>query len=629
MAYTNLGQLFIDRAKLLKSRTAVQYKEEQSTYQTMSWGDFSSLVREIAYGLAALGVGPQTAVGILAPTSYLWVAADLATMCNGAFSVPLYPNSSLDDIEHILNNSAVEVVFISGGPLLARLLQNREKLTHLKKVVYMLPATCNRTYEHLKEEYKLSEDIFISVSKLIETGKQLAASKPDLVDERIKNTKEKDIATIIYTSGTTGVPKGVPLTHRNILSLLNDLPSIFPLTEEDIYFSYLPLSHVFERVCGEFYWIHSGGSCAFAESIETVNKNLAEVTPSMMLVVPRVLDRIHCKVISGIEGASGRARQLINWSIDIGVEIVRLKQDRKPIRPTLSLKHWVAEKLVFRKLRERIGPRLRFIISGGAPATPSVIEFFNAIGIPTLEGYGLTETTAPTNVNRFDHIKVGTVGPKMPSLEMKIAEDGEILFRGPSIFNGYYKDEVASKEAIIDGWFHTGDIGVLDGHGHLKITDRKKDLIVNAAGKNIAPQRIETLLKTVPCVAQAVVFGDKKRYLAALIALDEQATIELARENGWQFENFEQLTQGTELNRYLKKEINLRSGKLAEYEVIRNFAVLSQDLSVECGELTATLKVKRNVVASKYAHLLNELFQEGTTSAEASATNTGQFSSMR
>jgi long-chain acyl-CoA synthetase len=620
MVYTNLGQLFVDRARLLRHKTAIHHKEGQGSYQTINWEDFSSFVTEVGYGLATLGVKQQTAVAILAPTSYLWVAADLATIVNGAFSVPLYPNCCLDDVEHILNNSAVEVVLVSGAKLLKRLLEVKDKLTSLKKIVYMLPANCNKTFEHLKSEYNLSEGLFISLDELREKGKALANAEPSLLDERIQAIKSQDIATIIYTSGTTGVPKGVPLTHHNILSLLADLPPIFPISENDVYFSYLPLSHVFERVCGQFYWLHSGGACAFAESMETVNKNLSEVEPTMLLVVPRILDRIHSKVRSGIEGAGSRARKLIEWSVGVGVEVIRLKQDGKPIRPTLSLKLWLAEKLVFRKLRERIGRRLRFIISGGAPATPSVIEFFNAIGIPTFEGYGLTETTAPTNANRFERIKVGTVGPKLPSLEVKIAEDGEILVKGASVFNGYYKDEASTKEAIVDGWFRTGDIGVIDSDGYLKITDRKKDLIVNAAGKNIAPQRIECLLKTVPCVTQVIVFGDKKRYLVALLSLDEQATTELAREKGWAFENFEQLTQNSELHKFLRKEIDLRSGKLAEYEVIRKFAVLSQDLSVETGELTATLKVKRNTVACKYATILDALYQEGANREESNST---------
>jgi long-chain acyl-CoA synthetase len=490
-------------------------------------------------------------------------------------------------------------------------LQVKEQLPRLKKVIYMAPLSGGKSVDEVRQMNNLTSDYLLSLAELRELGKPLAQKQPKLIDERVNGARLEDIVTIIYTSGTTGSPKGVPITHNNVVSLLVTLPSILPLYETDVYLSYLPLSHVFERVCGEFYWVYHGGTNAFAESIETMAKNLAEIQPSYLLAVPRVLDRVYAKVKSGIEGASGRARKLIEWSIGVGVEVMHLQSEDKPIRPALKLKHWLAEKLVFRKLRERIGKNIRFIICGGAPATPSVLEFFNAIGIPTLEGYGLTETTAPTNCNRPNKIKLATVGPVMDTVEMKIAADGEILVRGDSIFSGYFKDEEATKEAFTnDGWFKTGDIGHLDQDGFLKITDRKKDIIVNSAGKNVAPQRVENLIRTIPQVSQIVVFGDKRKHLVGLITLDETSTVELARERGWQFETFEHLCDGRDLFQYLKKEIDLRSSKLAEYELVKNFSILKSDLSIDSGELTATLKVKRNVVAKKYQEKINSLYKD-------------------
>jgi long-chain acyl-CoA synthetase len=297
----------------------------------------------------------------------------------------------------------------------------------------------------------------------------------------------------------------------------------------------------------------------------------------------------------------------MEWSILVGEEIVTRRAKKEPVSLLLQFKHWLADRLVLNKLRQRIGKRLRFMVCGGAPAPASVLSFFNGLGIPTLEGYGLTETCAPTHVNRMEHVKPGTVGPALPSVEVKIGEDGEILVRGRSIFNGYFKDEQATNETFTDGWFATGDIGLIDENGYLKITDRKKDLIVNAAGKNIAPQRIESVLKTISPISQAVVFGDKNKHLVALLTLDEHKAIELAREHGWQCENYANLATSKEMHQYLKKEITAKRGELAEYECIKHFSVLDKDLSVDDGELTATLKIKRNVLAEKYADKIENL----------------------
>ncbi len=321
---------------------------------------------------------------------------------------------------------------------------------------------------------EISSELVISLEELRQIGLSELDKNPAIISERIQKIAYDDMATIIYTSGTTGTPKGVPLTHGNIVSVLDELKGVIPIDENDVYLSYLPMSHVFERVCGEYYWIYSGGVCAYAEGIETMAKNMAEVKPTMILTVPRVLDKIYGKVRSGIEGASGNARKLIDWSLAVGAEMVDAEARGITPRAGLKAKHWLAERTVFRKLRERISPSLRLIVSGGAPATGHTIEFFNAIGITTIEGYGLTETAAPACVNLMNRKKIGTVGPALPCVEMIIADDGEILMRGSSIFKGYYGLEEATKDAFVDGWFRTGDIGIVDGDGYLKITDRKK-----------------------------------------------------------------------------------------------------------------------------------------------------------
>jgi long-chain acyl-CoA synthetase len=622
--HKSLAATFFARSNSLKQSPAVRYKEGRSAYTDMSWSDFGTLTGEMAFGLAALGLEPHKCAAIFANNSHLWVAADYATISNGAASVPIYPTSSQHDIEFILANSEAEFAFVQNDKLLKKILSAHQQLPTLKKIVlFNLPE--DKTLVQLGLSLGLSEEeagtLLLDIDGLRQLGRTFITEEPKIIDQRIASTDPFDAVTIIYTSGTTGVPKGVKLTHANILSVLDDLPEVFPLADGDVYLSYLPMSHVFERICGEFYWTQSGGVIAFAESIELMAKNLAEVQPTMILVVPRVLDRIYAKVKSGMEGASGRARKLIDWSIYVGKEVIRTKAAGRQPSPGLRAKLWLAEKLVFKKLRQRIGPRLKLVISGGAPATPHVIEFFNAVGIQTLEGYGLTETSAPASVNRRNFVKIGSVGPSLSSVKVRIAEDGEILLKGGSIFSGYHKNEEATKEAFESGWFKTGDIGHLDKDGHLRITDRKKDLIINAAGKNIAPQRIEAVLKTIPHVTQAVVFGDKQKHLVALVTLDEHAVQEFAREKNWQFESYQELVELPELTQFIRKEIHLRSGQLADYEQVRKFEILPQDLSVEEGELTATLKIKRNVIAKRYAGIILRLYQEKESAAEKDSGN--------
>ena len=550
--------------------------------------------------------------------SHMWVAADIATICNGGVSVPIYPTSSQSDIEFIIDNSQSKIIFVQNDNLLKKIL-NRAKLPHLEKIILLNAPSGGKSLAELAQSLGLANNqtLVIGVEELLTLGRGLKTQEPDLIDIRITQTELSDLATIIYTSGTTGTPKGAALSHANISAIVDDMKKTLPIDERDVYLSYLPLSHVFERICGEFYWMHSGGEYAFAESIETMAKNLSEVHPTMLLVVPRVLDRIYAKVKSGMDGAAGSRRLLISWALSIGIDAVQISANGQKLSPLMKLKHLIAERLVFKKLREKIAPRLRLVVSGGAPATAQTIEFFNAIGITTLEGYGLTETSAPATVNRLDRVKIGTVGLAMPSVEIKIAEDGEILLRGPSIFKGYYRADQATAEAFADGWFHTGDIGIVDGTGYLKITDRKKDLIVNSAGKNIAPQRVESILKTVPHVSQAVVFGDKQKSLVALIVLDEAGAADFGRENSWEFDSFADLIKLPALNQYIRKEIQSRSGSLADYEIVKRFAILPEDLSVDAGELTATLKIKRSVVAKKYKPVIEALYRDETVDAAA------------
>lgn len=604
----SLATTFFNRAASLADREAVRYKENKSPYKSMTWTALAQLVKEMAAGLAARGIEAGDRVAVFSQTSHLWAAADLATISSGGVTVPIYPTSSQSDIDFILSNSSSKAVFVQGEALLKKVLASKQE--NLKTIVLISQLNKGRSLSEFLAEQEVSQDLVIGLEELRQKGLTQLDQKPTIVEDRLNKISFEDMATIIYTSGTTGTPKGVPLTHGNIVSVLDELLKVIPIDENDVYLSYLPMSHVFERVCGEYYWIYAGGVCAYAEGIETMAKNMAEVKPTMILTVPRVLDKIYSKVRSGIDGASGNARRLIDWALGVGAQMVKLEGEGVEPRALLKAKHWLAEKTVFRKIREKIGPSLRLIVSGGAPATGHSIEFFNAIGITTLEGYGLTETAAPACVNLVNKKKIGSVGPALPCVEMITADDGEILLRGSSIFKGYYGLDEVNKEAFVDGWFRTGDIGIIDGDGYLKITDRKKDIIVNSSGKNIAPQKVEAILKTVPFVNQAVVFGDKRKQLVALIVMDEQALTQHASEKGWNFNSYSELVELPEVTNTLRKEIAERSKTLADYEKVSNFHVLANDLSVEAGELTATLKIKRNVVANNYKSIIDRLYKE-------------------
>ena len=611
----SLAHLFVDRVAKSASSVATKYKENRGAYREMTWGDYGLLVSEMSYGLASLGLFPGECGAVMSATSHLWVAADVAIISTGAVSAPIYPTSSSSDIEHILKNSKAKIAFVQNETLLNRMLAVVANVPGLQTIVLLTPPSKGKSIADLKAP----KNMVLGLEDLLQAGRLFQQAHPGLIDQRIAAIQTDDLATIIYTSGTTGTPKGVMLSHRNILSVIGDLPGIIPVGDGDTFLSFLPLSHVFERVCGEFYWLQNGACVAFAEGIEHVAKNMQETSPTIMLVVPRILDKIYAKVNAGIAGASGRSRRLIEWSIEVGKEVQRHRNEGRPLRKMLEAKFWLAEKLVLSKLREKIGPRLRLIVSGGAPATAEVVEFFNAVGIIVLEGYGLSETAAPTNVNRVHKNKFGTVGPLLPSVQMKVAPDGEILFKGPTVFVGYYDSPELTREVFSDGWFHSGDIGVVDADGYLKITDRKKDIIVNSAGKNIAPQKVENVLKTIHVISQAIVFGDKKKTLVALLTLEEQATTGLAHERGWQFTDFADLLRQPELRKYLKNEIHDRCKLLADYERVFNFAILPQELSVERGELTATLKVKRNVLKVSYRDLVESLYKEDSALAASSS----------
>ncbi|MCP2619032.1 long-chain fatty acid--CoA ligase, partial [Candidatus Aminicenantes bacterium AC-335-A11] len=523
-----------------------------------------------------------------------WIISDLAILAFGGITVPIYPTLTAEQIVFIIDDSDAKVVIFSDEIQGEKIKSIKNKLSKVKHFISFISPPFEGA---------------LSFSQIRELGRKRKDKDPDLFEKSALEVKPDDLATIIYTSGTTGIPKGVMLTHKNILSNIISVSQIIEFSEKDTVLSFLPLSHILERMVTHTY-IYKGCTIAYAESIETVAQNLLEVRPNIMVSVPRVFEKIYAKVMDNVLSSSPLKRKIFFWALNIGRKVGEKKLAKKPIGFFLKLKYKIAHKLVFSKIIEKTGGRIRFFVSGGAPLSKEIAEFFYAMGLVILEGYGLTETSPVISVNTFENLKFGTVGKPIPGVEVKIAEDGEILVRGPNVMVGYYKKEAETKEAFRDGWFHTGDIGYLDEDGFLVITDRKKDIIVTSGGKNVAPQPIENMLKANPYISNAVVVGDKRKFISALIIPDFDKLEEYARFNKIKYTDRKDLISKKEIKNFIKAEVDRATQGLAPYEQIKKIALLDREFEISKNEITPTLKVKRNIIEEKYKDLIDELYKE-------------------
>lgn len=439
-------------------------------------------------------------------------------------------------------------------------------------------------------------------------GRLLQTESPAMLKQSIELVKENDICTIIYTSGTTGEPKGVVLTHKNILSNVNSALEAFPITKDDVFLSFLPLCHIFERMAGYYTAFSSGCSIYYAESIESVAANLIEVKPTILTTVPRLFERIYSKIMKNVESQPASKQKIFMWAVEVGRKYVETKKAGK-FSPALSIKHSLAEKLVFKKLKEKTGGSLRFFISGGAALPRELGEFFEAVGILIIEGYGLTESSPVIAANRLDDYKFGTVGKPFPGVEIRIAKDGEILAKGPNIMQGYFKKKKETEETIIDGWLHTGDIGVFDAEGFLMITDRKKHLFKTSGGKYIAPTPIENTFLASKYIDQFVLIGDRRMFLSALVVPDFEALREYADSHKIPYSSEQDLAKNETIYKLLETDIAQLQKKLANYERVRKFVLLEKPFTIESGEITPSMKVRRKIIEEKYNSLIEEMYQ--------------------
>lgn len=618
--FETLTELFINLSRKYKGagKKPFYFKPTPDTeYQPIDWDQVTDDVYSIAAYLIEQGIEKGDRVGILSENRYEWAAVDLAIQVVGAINVSLYTTLPAHQCQFILKDSGAKIFFVSTGLQLKKAVEVFEDCDELKEVVaFDVPKL-----EHLMEEtyVNMFEDI------LIEGGKHLESHK-DTIKERVKLVQPDDVATLIYTSGTTGKPKGAMLTHNNIVSNVKAATQHIYWDDTDKLLSFLPLCHSFERTAGYYAMISSGVEVYYAESVDTVSKNMPEAKPTIMISVPRLFEKMYNLIVKSVEEGSDTKKKIFNWAVETGRKYAEGK------RGLVSLQKKIADKLVFDKLKERTGGHVRLFVSGGAALPPEIDTFFQCAGMNILQGYGLTETSPVMAANKPGQEKVGAVGTVIPGVTVGIqsletgkiiaeisgedyptdlsSEAGEILCKGPNVMKGYWNNDEATKEMIDDdNWLHTGDVGKFD-EGFLKITDRIKHMIVNAGGKNIYPGPIEDLLKTSKWIDQIVVVGEGQNYMAAIIVPDFEVVAKFAKDQGLGFDSNEELIDLDEVKGVFKKELRSFSKELASHEKIRDFRLVPNEFTVETGEITPTLKVKRRVIAEKYGHLIDDIFKD-------------------
>jgi long-chain acyl-CoA synthetase len=596
MANDTLAKVFSDRVERSADRPAQQFKRGGS-WQTLTWRQVGDIVRELAAGLIALGRRKGDAVAILSNSRPEWVQADFAIFSVGGITIPIYPTYPPDLIQYIVNDAGVKTLIVEDAAQLAKVMEMRAKMEGLEQIVVMQGLESGQAGATL-----------LTWDALREKGRAQMGTLREELARRLAGTGPADVATIVYTSGTTGPPKGVVQTHGNHVAALESSGQTMAVGEGDVHLLFLPLAHSFGRL-ESFTGVYRGLTTAFAESIDKLRENLPETRPHFICSVPRVFEKVYAGILARAEGGSPLKRKIFHWAVGVGREVSRLKQAGQPVPGLLALKYRIAEKLVFSKMQAALGGRLRFAVSGGAPLSPEIAQFFHAAGILILEGYGLTETCPVLTFNRPNKFKFGSVGPVLPGLELKIAPDGEILGRGPNIAQGYFKKPDATAEVFLaDGWFATGDIGKIDAEGYLFITDRKKDLIVTAGGINIAPQNIENMLKGDPFISQAMVHGDKRPYPVALITVNPEELAKFVQAEGLGDLTPAALARHPKLVERVSRTVEEKNAELQSYAKIKKFAILAEDFTVENGFLTPTLKVKRKIIKDKYQDVLDGLY---------------------
>ncbi len=568
--------------------------KQAGTFVPLSTAEFGRRVRLFALGLRELGIGYGDKVIILSENRPEWIMTDLAAHFLGSITVPIYTTLVPEQIKYIIQDSDAKVVVCSNQELWNKVETLRPELPLVKY--------------YIRFDDEVPEGV-MTQAEICARGEVIDREDPALFPALADWAKPDDTATIIYTSGTTGQPKGVMLTHANLLSNAESVLSVVDVNQTDTVLSFLPLSHILER-WATYCYLYVGASIGYAESIEALSENMLEVRPTVMVTVPRLLEKIYARVLDNVLSGSPLKQKIFHWAVRIGRAGAQYQIKNSPLPAKLKLQRRLAHRLVFAKIYARTGGRLRFFVSGGAPLAKEIGEFFHALGMVTLEGYGLTETSPVISCNRLEEIRYGSVGKPVPGVEVKIAPDGEILARGPNVMKGYYKLEVATRDAFEGDWFKTGDVGLIDDDGFLVITDRKKDLIVTSGGKNVAPQPIENVLKSTRFVLNVVVVGDRRNFISALIVPDFDRLEAYAREQDISFANRTELVADDRIRRFMQEEVDRAGANLARYEQIKKIVLLDRDFELEEGEVTPSLKVRRHMIEKKYRAQIDALYKD-------------------
>ncbi|MBI3316339.1 MAG: long-chain fatty acid--CoA ligase [Candidatus Omnitrophica bacterium] len=594
----NLALLFRQTAARFPEKRAFFFKEA-GRYRSWSWAETLSKVEAVAASLMRQGLKAGDRIAILSENRPEWAVTDLAAQTIGAVTVPVYTSLAPAEIRYLLNDSGCSLVAVSNKALFEKVAEVQRSLPSLRAVI---------GYDASLALYKGSTHIPLALLKDMEREGSGGRDWEALA----RSIPADAVASIIYTSGTTGNPKGVMLTHENFITNAHFSREALKMGESDLHLSFLPLSHVFERLAGYYLMIYIGASIAYAENMDTVPEDLIQVRPTFILGVPRFYEKVRDKVLQAVHEASPLKKGLFFWAKALG-EKRRLSRDPGRKTPRLGLffkiEAAIAEWLVYKKFRDRLGGRLRFCVSGGAPLPKEVAEFFCDLSVMIYEGYGLTETSPVISANREGRYKFGTVGIPVEGVRVKITPEGEIATSGPCVMKGYFNKPEETREVLKDGWFYTGDLGLMDHEGFLKITGRKKELIVTSGGKKVAPRAIEELLEKDPCILRCVLFGEGKKFITALLVPREARVVEYARAQRIAFHDYKELLENPKITEWMERRVEVLSGDLASFEKIKYFALLEHDFSQGAGELTPTLKVKREVVLSRYKDRLLPFYE--------------------
>lgn len=604
MAYQTITEMFLQTTSQYAEKY-IYYSKRKDHWEGLRGKDIRTTVEDLAYGLVSLGVGKGVQAAILSDNSPRWAMSDYGILCTGGATVSIYPTLTAPQAAFILKNSESRVVFAGDKEQAGKILEVWDDCPDLKALVIMNDARVTGKAAEGKERTVIS---FIG---LLEQGHEYGQEKNLNFESMCNACKPDDLLTLIYTSGTTGEPKGVMLTHYNMVSNIEGSIQCIHIDETDSLLSFLPLSHSFERMAGHFLAFSRGTTIYYAESVEKVGENMLEVKPTVLLAVPRFYEKVYNRVLENISQAPAIRQKIFWWALNQGKAVLELTMTGKKPGWWLSKKHGLASKLVFSKLKERVGGRIRFFVSGAAPLSADIAEFFASLGMIVLEGYGITETSPVLSVNKLEKFKFGKVGPAIPNVELKIDDDGEILAKGPNIMKGYYKSPEATTEAIDpDGWFRTGDIGELDEDGHLKITDRKKSILVTSGGKNVAPAPLENALVLSPYIEQVMIIGDQRNFISALLVPNFEKLEAFAEENSIPSRDREALIKDPQVLALFEKEMERAMEQFARYEQVRKIALLPREFTIEKGELTPTLKVKRKAVFDHFGEEIEALYAE-------------------